>query len=147
MIIEVFDQAITRHADYAHNMPTQITASTSGLVACRTDLSIMGAILFDGFYTNSATASYQIDDPMCLRSPGLLSEAGTLAFETWKLRMLFCTIEDDNAPAIKLAHKMGWRKFAHAPHAAEDNVGLGFYQMREKDFMATRYYLPMQEAA
>ena len=141
MIIEEFDPQSRRHQIYADDMPVLLTADTAGLVACKTDLSIMGAILFQQFYPNSANACYQIDNPMCLRIPGLLSEAGTLAFDTWRLKMLFCTIEDNNSDARELAPKIGWRKVAHVPKAVDDKVGLGFYRMRDTDFKNTRYYL------
>lgn len=146
MIIEDFDINSERHRSYANRMPLCLTEDTAGLVACTANLAVMGAILFYGFYPNSAVACYQIDNPLCLRKPGLLTEAGRIAFEVWELKMIFCSIEEDNFKSQNLAKKIGWKKFAYAPHAAEDHVGLVFYQMLDKDYRNSGFCLN-EEAA
>ena len=94
---------------------------TQGIVAYRETGCIAGMVVFDTWTDNSANVHLAIDDPTCIRR-GLLREAAIHAYHVGGKKRLFGLVPSNNAKALRLNKKIGFREVARVPDAIDDGI-------------------------
>lgn len=104
---------------------------TQGIV-CHDGERIVAMCVADSFSVDSCNVHFAVDSPWAIRD-GLFTVFADWVFDYLDKKRMFGLVPDNNAKAIRLDKKIGFREVTRVPDAIADGVGYIVMRLDKED--------------
>lgn len=148
MIFKAFDVLDYDHVNYfkngaLHHGNVQISSGTRGIIAHCDSGPIMGMILFDNWSYNAVFGHIVVDNVMCLKMGGLMTEATDFVFNTCGLQYFMGAVPADKTKALAYEKRAGFKEVYRLKDGFKLGIDLIFVQMTRESAV----FLPKEKRA